>query len=139
MFNPEIPILIKMISEGMQRERDNDLKNIDLTFSQAHALMMINFENGFITQKSIENELHISHSATHGILKRLEDKGLIESAVSDIDKRQKVLKITLKGREKISLVTNKMKSRRNNSSDMSEEELNELARLLRKMANTMFL
>ena len=49
----EIVIMMKTISEEMQRRNDSFLKDFDLTFSQGRVLKIVYGESGKVTQKDI--------------------------------------------------------------------------------------
>ena len=129
-MNHSIGEMIKIISEDMQKRRDNDLKVLGLTFSQLRALMIISKYSGEITQRELEEKLYVSHSATHGTIVRLEEKGLIKTESDETDKRNKRLLVTGIGQEKIDVLKN---NRQNNPlpiDALSKEEKEELKRLL---------
>lgn len=60
-----------------------------------------NRENTEINQKSLEEYLMVSNPAVSGVIKRLQEKGLISSKQSTIDARNKCLALTEKGLEYI--------------------------------------
>ena len=126
--------LIKIINEDMQRKMDADFKRFDLTFSQVRTLLLISKRSGEITQRDLEDELFISHSAIHGILKRLELKKLIQIDVHSVDKRNKIIYITELGIERL----NKLKEDKEKddpTSLLTIEERNTLINLLEKVVN----
>ena len=107
----KIMVMLKTISESIRKQRDNDLKKIGLTFAQARVLLFVADKNGKTTQKEIEHNLLVSHSATHGIINRLEEKGCIECSSNRADKRQKQLNITDSGLSKVNYIMNIIKNK----------------------------
>lgn len=129
----ELIEMMKIISEDMQRRRDNDLKKIGLTFSQVRVLLMVFWQSGEITQKEIEDKLYVSHSATHGIIARLEDKGYIRSDFDKNDKRNKVLYVTETGRERIEFLDNMRAQKPNPMDSLNLQDKEDLKRILAKI------
>ena len=113
----EIGMLIKQISFQMRTHADMDMRKCDLTWSQAHLLRHLAKAGGQMSQKQIEKELEISHPTVVGLVQRLEAKGFVESFTDETDRRIKMVRI----------------SSFTSSSLMSEEEVKELIRLLRKL------
>lgn len=95
--NIDLCLLIKHIWEREERYANAMLNRYDLTFTQSTALEYIVRHAGDATQKSLEEHLQIQHSAVVGIVSRLEAKGMIATAYSPKDQRQKLLFATNKG------------------------------------------
>lgn len=130
----EIGMLIKQISFQMRTHADTDLRKCDLTWSQAHLLRHLTRAGGEMSQKQIEKEMETSHPTVVGLVQRLETKGFVESFTDEKDRRVKKVRLTERAydhqhfmnarfREKEKLMTR----------GMSEEEVKELIRLLRKL------
>ncbi len=131
----ELCSLLKTITDDMRRKLDNDFRDYDLSFSQGRALYFIELKSGEMTQKSLEECLGISHAATHGLLDRLSQKGFIKLHTSEEDKRHVVITITPLGKERL----HTMEARKNAIDPLrvlTEEETEQLKRLLRKMADS---
>ena len=52
-----------------------------------------------MSQEELANKLKYNQSSVTKALKRLENKGIIVREISPIDKRKKIVRLTLKGRE----------------------------------------
>lgn len=126
----EIVIMMKTISEEMQRRNDSFLKDFDLTFSQGRVLKIVYGESGKVTQKDIEDILFVSHPATRGIIKRLEEKGYIFTATDKEDKRHKVLFITDDGKAKVEAIESSVSKEKTPFDDIDREDFK---RILRKI------
>lgn len=83
--------LIKRIWERATKHANAKLNSLGLTVSQAIALEYISERKQPVTQKTLEEHMEIQHSAVVGIVSRLEEKGMVRSAASDTDRRQKLL------------------------------------------------
>lgn len=129
-MDKDIIEMLKMISEDMQRTRDRDLKNLGLTFSQMRVLLIIS-QSKIISQKDIENKLFVSHSATHGIIKRLHEKNYIKAYNFPGDKRQKLLALTDEGTKKIQAIGKKLPP--NPLDILNDEEKKNLKQILNKL------
>ena len=91
--------LIKQISEALERDCNNNMRKIGMTLSQSSVLLLLeNDAEGTTTLKEIEKMLHCAQSTAHGLVTRLEEKGLVASSGDPEDKRIRVVHITEKGR-----------------------------------------
>jgi len=72
------------------------LSELGLTFSQAHALRLLDPERP-LPMSSLADKLFCDASNVTGIADRLEAKGLVERRSSGEDRRVKVLALTAKG------------------------------------------
>ena len=99
MAEREIASYIKWIWFKKVKHANNALKPFGITVAQFHALEYIIESEGSVTQKDLEKQMDIQHSAVVGIVSRLEKKGYIVTAVSKQDRRQKLLIPTEIGRE----------------------------------------
>lgn len=90
--------LIKQIHCAMQKDTNNDLRNAGLTFSQVHMLFKLSAQpDGCSSLKELERLLGIAQSTTVGIVRRCEEKGLVECCGDSGDRRAKYARITEKG------------------------------------------
>lgn len=95
---PVIGILLKQMHDAIVKESNNLLQSNDLTMAQLHLLITLcENENQACTLKELEKLLHVAQSTTVGLVKRLEQKGFIESYGDINDKRIKFAKITFTG------------------------------------------
>ena len=81
-------VLIKKLDKVFKQNFDQELERVGLTFSQMRVLRFLEANpNTKITQKDISKELDIQHSTTIGLLKRMQEKGLV-TVVEDEDNRR---------------------------------------------------
>ncbi len=91
--------LIKQISEALERDCNNNMRKSGMTLSQSSVLLLLeNGAEGATTLKEIEKMLHCAQSTAHGLVTRLEEKGLVASSGHPEDRRVRVVRITDKGR-----------------------------------------
>ncbi|MBN2934890.1 MarR family winged helix-turn-helix transcriptional regulator [Mogibacterium sp.] len=130
----EIGMLIKQISFQMRTHADTDLRECDLTWSQAHLLRHLAKAGGQMSQKQIEKELEISHPTVVGLVQRLETKGFVESFTDEKDRRIKMVRLTEQAREHQHFMEERFREKEKlMTRGMSEEEVKELIRLLREL------
>ena len=91
--------LLKQINDQLEKNANNNLREIGLTVSQLNVLRHLNHaEDGRLTMKEVEKKLHVAQSTATGIAMRLELKGLITARGDESDHRIKVIEITEEGR-----------------------------------------
>ena len=91
--------LMKQINDQLEKNANNNLREIGLTVSQLNVLRHLNHaEDGRLTMKEVERKLHVAQSTATGIAMRLELKGLITARGDESDHRIKVIEITKEGR-----------------------------------------
>lgn len=89
---------IKNINKIIENNKNNDMREFDLTAQQFSCLMYLyTHKTKPINQRDIETHLSVSKATASGILQRLEAKGFIIRKVSDGDSRYKELLKTNKG------------------------------------------
>ena len=77
-------VLIKKLDKVFKQNFDQELERVGLTFSQMRVLRFLEDNpNTKITQKDISKELDIQHSTTIGLLKRMQEKGLVTVVVDE--------------------------------------------------------
>ena len=74
------------------------LKEIDLTYTQ-YLVMMVLWEQGQITVKDLGVRLYLDSGTLTPLLKKMEQKGLIERERSAADERKVIIHITQAGRD----------------------------------------
>lgn len=90
--------LLKQIHDALEKESNQMLRPDDLTMAQIHLLFILKERgDGICTLKELEKILHVAQSTTVGLVKRLEQKGFVESFGDASDKRVKIAKITSEG------------------------------------------
>ena len=91
-------VLIRQIHSELEKNANNALRQDDLTLSQVNVLMELNKADGKQMElKQIERSLHVAQSTAAGIVRRLEQKGFVESFGDVEDKRIKMIRITSQG------------------------------------------
>lgn len=93
-------VLIKQLETYIGRRINNEMKELDITMTQARALsILLNCPDQQASLKDLEKKLELSQSVTAGIIKRLEQRRYIESFGNSGDKRIKIVKITPLGEQ----------------------------------------
>lgn len=93
-------VLIKQLETYIGRRINNEMKELDMTMTQARALsILLNCPDQQASLKDLEKKLELSQSVTAGIIKRLEQRRYIESFGDSGDKRIKIVKITPLGEQ----------------------------------------
>lgn len=133
-----ICLLFKHIWEREERYANTKLNSFELTFTQSNALEYIVQNAGGATQKSLEEHMQIQHSAVVGIVSRLESKGMIASAYSPKDQRQKLLFPTNKGLQVLESIQSDKKLVADKLLDgFSEKDIVELQSLLERVSENL--
>ena len=93
-------ILIKKLDKVFKQNFNQELERVGLTFSQMRVLRFIEDNPKMkITQKDISNELDIQHSTTIGLLKRMQEKGLVRVVVDEDNRRCRNIFLTKKAED----------------------------------------
>ena len=91
-------MLIRQINNALEKRCNNQLKKIDLTFSQMSALIELsNIPVKKLTFKELEKHMSLAQSTTAGLISRLEQKKLVVVSGDKNDKRIKYVEITALG------------------------------------------
>ena len=91
-------VLIRQIHMELEKNANNSLRQDDLTMSQISVLIeLAQAEGNQMELKRLEQLLHVAQSTAAGIVRRLEQKGFVESYGSPEDKRIKMIRITPEG------------------------------------------
>lgn len=129
----------KLIHEGFVAMFNRELKEDDITFSQVMVISYLDeHQDKKVTQKDISEALHIKHPTTIGLLKRLEEKGMIKNVTDPDNRRCRNVTLSEKGLEFV----DKRRERRKNTdyylvNGMTEEEIESLRKLLDKVIDNM--
>lgn len=134
----DIGLLLKMITENLDKKLNTYLTTLGLTASQGRVLFYLQtVYKGKTTQKAIEDYLDVSHPTTTGIIKRLEDKGFVKTQINVTSRISKDVEITKTG---LAVLKETGKSRgimeKLLSSNLTAAERNTLISLLDKVYNT---
>lgn len=92
--------MVKQIDMACDRRINNNLRKRDLTRSQAFILFDLERRDGSATLKELESDAHVAQSTTWGLVKRLEEKGLLTLEPDPADARAKVAVLTKAGKGK---------------------------------------
>lgn len=128
----DIGFLIKKIQESIKRKLDAELARYELTVSQSRVLFYIHCkEDHKASVKEIEAHLQVTHPTVIGIVKRLEDKGFVNTKIHSKDRRVKLVTLTDKSIQIIGeLERGKKKMDGVLMKGLTEEEQEEFRRLL---------
>ena len=124
----DISEMFKIISEYIHKVGDAQLMEHGLTFSQARVLLLLSNNGGSMTQKELEMKYLSSHAAIHGIIVRLREKGFVEYAVKDADKRQREVMLTKLGEDSVVSIESSIGGSLLNI--LSHEDFEDLKRIL---------
>lgn len=90
--------LIRQIHCATEKEINNDMRAQNLTHAQLCLIFsLIEKEAGCCSFKQVEKRLGLAQSTTLGIVKRSEEKGLVECFPDPEDRRSKSVRVTQKG------------------------------------------
>ena len=90
--------VIRQIHCAIEKKINNEMRADDLTHAQICLIFaLIEHENGCCSLKQMEKQLGLAQSTTLGIVKRSEEKGLVECFTDPEDRRSKSVRITQKG------------------------------------------
>ena len=127
--------LIKRIHCAMQKNANNELREEDLTFAQVHLLFTLQKEpDGQALLKKLEKKMGVAQSTMAGLVKRSEEKGLVEYMEDPADRRVRLARITEKGLQVCRDTEDKIRrSEERMVSLLTEEEAHTLRELLQKV------
>ena len=134
-----ISFKFRLIHESFACMINRHLKEEDMTFSQM-ILVSYLWENREkkITQKDISEALHIKHPTTIGLVKRLEDKGMVKVVVDPDNRKYRNIAITSKGEEFIERSDERRKlTNQNLVSGFNDDEIRQLRDLLDRVIDNM--
>lgn len=129
--------MLKVVSNYMDMNSNNNLAEINMTRSQMGALVyvFVNTRKGKeVNQVDIEREFNLKNPTVTGILNRLEEKEYIKRVPSSKDKRYKKIELTDSGRKIVEcgkVKADEMEDKLLSVLEDSEKE--ELKRLLNKV------
>lgn len=133
MNEENLEFYFKRINDALISYVNNELKDLELTFSQMEVLQFLcERKNQEIYQKDIERHFNLTHPTVIGILKRLKSKDLIIIKKSEKDKRKRNIILT----KKVTLLEEKMYKKKNEIEEhikslLSDDEIHELERILK--------
>ena len=93
--------LIKQINDRLEKFANNTLRKEDLTMMQIAVLVELDSsDKQEASLKTLEQIFGVSQPTMYGIVRRLEQKGLVETYPSPHEKRTKIVKINDAGKAK---------------------------------------
>lgn len=136
MSSPAFPgEYIKMINIQFMAHADAALRPLGLTCAQSDLLMYLNTRGDQeTTVQDIGRHFRLKHPTVIGFLRRLENKGFVTTAVSERDRRCRVVKLTGKFSE-VQRVMNDIRSYLDAQAarGFSEEEMSSLHNYLSRV------
>lgn len=129
--------LLNLNARLIKRKLDSKIKKYDLTTSQWSLLELLSAENN-LTQVDIANRLHSDIATTGSVVDRLVQKKLLEKTHLKNDRRAYVVTLLDKGRSLAeSIEKDALKSNQDALEGLTEDEIENLMLLLRKVANNL--
>ena len=92
----DVGYLLKIITEKLKARADYTHKKYDLTFVQSKTISFLLDKANIASQKEIENFLKVAHSTVAGIISRMKQKGFVVTDIDNLDRRNKLVKLTNK-------------------------------------------
>lgn len=132
-------VLLKQIHDVQEKNINNTLRNLDLTFSQINVLRaLVHTADKQMSLKELEKILHVAQSTTARIVAKMESKGLIESFGDVSDKRIKYIRLTQYGEQYSSNAKQKLEEEETRLlSSLTETEKMVFVSLLQKITGNL--
>ena len=132
-------ILLKQIHDVQEKNINNTLRNLDLTFSQINVLRaLVHSADKQMSLKELEKILHVAQSTTARIVAKMESKGLIDSFGDASDKRIKYIRLTQYGEQYSSNAKQKLEEEETRLlSSLTETEKMVFISLLQKITSNL--
>ncbi|MCD7981158.1 MAG: MarR family winged helix-turn-helix transcriptional regulator [Clostridiales bacterium] len=90
--------LIKMNVGKLEKDMNHDLMQYGITCSQARVIFVLyDSPNGILSMKELEKRFQVTQQTMLGIVKRLENKNLVERCSEPQDTRTKRIRLTADG------------------------------------------
>ena len=124
---------IYAVSNKIIRRYQPLLKDLDLTYTQ-YIVMMVMWEKEIVNEKDLVNALFLQANTLNPLLKKLENKGLVEIKKDELDKRSLKISLTNEGRALKEKAVNVPKSLAKEI-NLSEEEAIIFYKILYKILN----
>lgn len=137
--NSSCSILLKQIHDVQEKNINNTLRNLDLTFSQINVLRaLVHSADKQMSLKELEKILHVAQSTTARIVTKMEGKGLIDSFSDVSDKRIKYIRLTQYGEQYSSNAKQKLEEEETRLlSSLTETEKMVFVSLLQKITSNL--
>lgn len=132
-------VLLKQIHDVQEKNINNTLRNLDLTFSQINVLRaLLHTADKQMSLKELEKILHVAQSTTARIVAKMESKGLIDSFGDASDKRIKYIRLTQYGEQYSSNAKQKLEEEETRLlSSLTETEKMVFISLLQKITSNL--
>ena len=132
-------VLLKQIHDVQEKNINNTLRNLDLTFSQINVLRaLVHSTDKQMSLKELEKILHVAQSTTARIVAKMEGKGLIDSFSDVSDKRIKYIRLTQYGEQYSSNAKQKLEEEETRLlSSLTETEKMVFISLLQKITSNL--
>lgn len=132
-------VLLKQIHDVQEKNINNTLRNLDLTFSQINVLRaLVHSADKQMSLKELEKILHVAQSTTARIVTKMESKGLIDSFSDASDKRIKYIRLTQFGEQYSSNAKQKLEEEETRLlSSLTETEKMVFVSLLQKITSNL--
>ncbi len=132
-------ILLKQIHDVQEKNINNTLRNLDLTFSQINVLRaLVHSADKQMSLKELEKILHVAQSTTARIVAKMESKGLIDRFGDASDKRIKYIRLTQYGEQYSSKAKQKLEEEEERLlSSLTETEKMVFVSLLQKITSNL--
>ncbi|MCC8029629.1 MAG: MarR family transcriptional regulator [Lachnospiraceae bacterium] len=133
-FNNLIP-LIKMNIGKLEKDMNHELMPYGITFSQSRVIILLyDSAYGSLSMKEMEKTFQVTQQTMLGIVKRLEQKKLVESCADPLDQRVKRIRLTESGQKLGRIVfENFHETQARIDHALTRQEQETLASLLRKL------
>lgn len=137
--NSSCSVLLKQIHDVQEKNINNTLRNLDLTFSQINVLRaLVHSADKQMSLKELEKILHVAQSTTARIVAKMESKGLIDSFGDASDKRIKYIRLTQYGEQYSSNAKQKLEEEETRLlSSLTETEKMLFVSLLQKITSNL--
>jgi len=133
LLKNQICFPVYAVSNKIIRRYQPLLKDLDLTYTQ-YIVMMVMWEKEVVNEKDLVNALYLQANTLNPLLKKLENKGLVEIKKDELDKRNLKISLTNEGRLLKDKAVNVPKSLAKEI-NLSEEEAIFLYKILYKILN----
>lgn len=126
---------IKILNNAVERQLNKELSRLGITYAQSTVVAFLSLHTEErICQKDIECRLGLSHPTVSSILRRMEEKGMVESRPLESDRRCHAISLTEKSREMSGSIRENIQGITERVLEgISPEEEAELERLLQRM------
>lgn len=85
----------RLINEGFRKATDCSMEELDLSMAQMGVLICLDhMRNRKVSQKMLCDALHVKHPTMVGILRRMEERSLVEQKVDESNRRARVVTLT---------------------------------------------